>query len=206
MITKISGILEAVTETSIILDREGMSFEVLAPRYFIDELRDRLPRGESIRLHTKLIIEAGIAMSSMRPVLIGFPNAREREFFSHFTSVKGLGDKKALKAMILPAAAIAGAIEHGDTATLLCLPGIGKRLADQIIAQLKGKLADFADGKSVTTPGPAALTPVGEEALEILMGTLGYRDKDAQEMVGRALSAHPGIDDTQQLMQAIFEH
>ena len=67
MITKISGILEAVTETSIILDREGMSFEVLAPRYFTDELRERLPRGESIRLHTKLIIEAGIALSSMRP-------------------------------------------------------------------------------------------------------------------------------------------
>ena len=108
--------------------------------------------------------------------------------------------------MILPAAAIAGAIEHGDTATLLRLPGIGKRLADQIIAQLKGKLAEFTDGEPGVTPGPAALTPVGEEALDILIGRLGYRDKDAQEMIGRALSEHPGIDDSEKLIQAIFEH
>ena len=204
MITSIIGTLETVTETSVILDRDGLAFEVLVPRGYAEELHDRHVGGETLRLQTIFMIEAGVAMSSMQPRLIGFRDVHEQKFFKIFTSVKGLGEKKALKALILPYRAIAAAIERGETATLLRLPGIGKRLADQIIAQLQGKLATFVADDEDLTATPKAMQGFAEDAMDILTGQLGFRDKDARERIDRALQEHPGIENAEQLMQVIF--
>ena len=204
MITQISGALESVHETSVILQRDGLSIEVLIPRGYAEELEDRGIHGKRLTLHTVFVIEGGMAVTTMRPVLIGFREPLEREFYAVFTGVKGLGEKKALKAMILPFRAIASAIEREETATLLRLPGIGKRLADQIIAQLKGKVLKFAEDDTGAHAPVFALQNFAEDALDILTTQLGFRDKDARERISRAMTEHPGISDTEELMQVIF--
>ena len=72
--------------------------------------------------------------------MVGFLNAGERDFFTKFTSVKGIGVKKGLRSLSVPIATIAAAIEDGDDKMLMSLDGIGKRMAQQIIAELRGKL------------------------------------------------------------------
>jgi Holliday junction DNA helicase RuvA len=204
VITKITGVVERVTDAAVILNRDGLSFEVLVPSGYAEELRDRMGHGESLTLHTVLVVEAGVAMTTMRPRLIGFRDAEERRFYEIFTGVKGLGERKALKAMILPYRVIAGAIEREETATLLRLPGIGKRLADQIVAQLKGKVTPFAGDEVEVRMPHVQLRDFEEEALDILTGQLGFRDRDARERIQRARTEHPGVTDTEQLMQVIF--
>ena len=88
------------------------------------------------------------------PRMIGFLNHGEKEFFRHYTSVKGMGIKKGLKSLTMPISRIADAIESGEEKILCTLPAVGKRMAQLIVAELQGKLGDFA--LAATPSGKAA--------------------------------------------------
>ncbi len=145
MISHIAGTLKAINEAAATIDQPalGMGFEVLLPGYLASDLAMEV--GNPIELHTFVYLESQGQGTSFVPRLVGFAQPDERRFFEVFTRVKGLGTRKALKAMIHPPAIIASQIASEDVKGLQQMPGIGKRLAQTIIAELSGKIESFID-------------------------------------------------------------
>jgi Holliday junction resolvasome RuvABC DNA-binding subunit len=109
--------------------------------------------------------------------------------------------------MVLPASEIATAVETEDTGRLMSLPEIGKRLATQIIAELKGKVAKFArmeKDKDTMTPVKLRRDPFILEALDILTDQLQYRRTEAEDMIAKTLTKNPSLSDTESLIREIF--
>ncbi|USN99020.1 MAG: hypothetical protein H6810_12865 [Phycisphaeraceae bacterium] len=192
MIHSISGRVIEARAQSVIVSPGGSSafeLEVMVPAYWAATAAES--RGRVVRLHTKLHIESINQGAAFSPRLIGFPTPEDRAFFELFTSVKGLGVRKALKAMAIEPGAIVAAISSRDARSLQKLPEIGKRLAETIIAELHGKLGSFAASAAgfvepaVSPRGPA------EEAVSALMA-LGQTRTEAEQSVTRALR---GADD-----------
>ena len=206
MIRQIRGKLSTIDETRALVDNCGISYEVLLPSALAGRLRGGPEVGEEITFETIYYIEAGDRKSSHYPRLVGFDDAFDREFFSLYLQVPGLGVKKALKSLVIPIREIATAIETKDAARLNRLPGVGARLAEKIIAELHGKTAKFALSRKdeplakPTAPAP----PFAEEATEVLM-QLQYKANEAQLMIEKALEDNPKIKSAEELISTIFK-
>jgi Holliday junction DNA helicase RuvA len=138
---------------------------------------------------------------NLYPRLLGFLNVTDRSFFLEFVKVKGMGMRKALRAMAKPPAWIADVIERGDVKLLATLPEVGKRTADQLVASLKGKLQRFAVLQ--TLPAGTPLTQAQREALEILL-QLGERRAEAAELVAR-VSVDKALTDPARIVEAVYK-
>jgi len=206
MITKIVGKLESIKDEYIIVGVNGLYYQVLLPSGLVQKLRLSKDVGDEISLYTLYYIEGGFGMGNQFPRLIGFLNELDREFFEKFITVKGLGEKKALKSLTMPVKNIAAAIELGNTKELSSLPGIGPRMAEKIIAELKGKLSVFAlmkEGEPLTVKHEKLLD-FKDETLEILTEQLGYKKKEAQEMIYTALFKNKNIKSAEELVKEIY--
>jgi Holliday junction DNA helicase RuvA len=114
---------------------------------------------------------------------VGFLTEIEKRFFVRYVSVQGIGIAKGLKSLVLPAGRIAAAIEARDVAQLSQLPGVGRRTAEKMIAELCGKLDEFA---VAATGRPTAAEPqVKTEAIGVLM-QLGLQRPEAAARVDAA--------------------
>lgn len=200
MISRISGIVESVEGSMVILRAEGAGFisavEVMVPAYLAARLRDRT--GHVVVLHTFFYLEGQVQGTSFEPRLIGFDSPSDRSFFDLFTTVKGIGNRKALRAMAERPAWIAAAIVRGDAKGLTQLPEIGKKLADTMIMELKDKAKVFADvsitgpsGTSLTRevvqPMASSLSPVEQDTVSALI-VMGDQPADAERKVKLAVA------------------
>jgi Holliday junction DNA helicase RuvA len=210
MITKIHGRLAGMRGDAAIVEVNGLFYEVLLPSGLAERMARRAdPEARpEITLHTLHYIESAGGVGNLRPRLLGFTQEMDREFFELLTTVGNLGSKTALRALTIPIAEIAAAIENADAHTLAKLPRIGRRMADKIIAELKGKAWKFAllpSGEPLAAP--ARPKPADEphvlEAKEILL-QVGYRASDAQAAIEKVLEAHPDITTSQQIVQEVF--
>lgn len=116
-------------------------YEVLIPS--ADEERLRGQVGETVELHTLHYLEGQGQGSSFWPRLVGFRSPLEREFFELFTTVKGIGNRKALRALQMPFGMVAELIVRRDVSMLTTLPEIGRKTAETIVVELKGKVERF---------------------------------------------------------------
>ncbi len=206
MISRIVGKLAEINEQYALVDNGGIFYEVLLPSALADRLKDNGRIGGEISFETIYYIEAGDRKSNHYPRIVGFTDPVDKQFFSLFTSVPGLGVKKALKSLVLPISEIAAAIENKDASRLQRLPGVGGRLAEKIIAELHGKTARFALSKN-SEPLAAknlAAPPFVEEAMSILE-QLQYKKQEAEELVDAAVKANPDISRAEDLITAIFK-
>lgn len=192
MIVRMTGIVSEVHTDHTVIERDGLGYEVLVCGYAVGELTACL--GREITLHTLEYYEGSSAGGNLIPRLVGFLHVRDREFFEKFITVKGMGVRKAIKALAEPVGRVAMAVESGDEKALSRLPGVGKRLASHIIAELKGKVTGFAlDAAEKGEPVPDAAEPWSEDlrdALEVLCA-LGERRVDAQRWLERARQINP---------------
>jgi len=215
MISRIRGKLAKVTETYALVENSGLFYEIMVPSALGERLKENGSISQDITFETIYFIEAGDKRSSHYPKLLGFMDPVDREFFSLFTQVPGLGVKKALKSLIIPIRDIviipirdiATAIETKDVGKLSQLPGIGSRLADKIVAELYGKTAKFALSKMSE---PLAMKerpvePFESEAIEVLL-QLQYSRGEAQGMIRRALATKAKITSVEQLIAVIFKN
>lgn len=205
MISRLHGILSQVSEQSAFVDVGGLTYEVMVPSGLVERLKENGSLGQDISFDTIYYIEAGDKKSNEYPRLVGFLNPIDREFFSLWTQVPGLGVKKALKSLVLPIKEIATAVETKDSATLSRLPGIGPRLSEKIIAELHGKTTKFALSREQE---PLAVkekpsTPFADEALAVLT-QLQYKPHEAQQMIQTALKSNPKVDKVEDLITLIF--
>jgi len=173
----------------------------MLPGYCVNALSDKV--GSQISLCTLEYYEGAPTGANMIPRMVGFLNVAERDFFTRFISVKGIGIKKGLRLLSIPIANIALAIEDGDDKLLMSLDGVGKRMAQQIIAELKGKLAGFAAGAEPAGAEEVKFKAFQAEALEILIAW-GERRNEATELIELACQRHPDIDSAEQLVPLVY--
>ena len=209
MIERIAGTLEAIVGTDALIST-GTPFDcrVMLPAYLAERLAHLI--GGDIQLHTHFYLESHGQGTSFIPRLIGFGSPAERSFFELFTTVKGVGSRKALRAMAAEPAIIARAIAARDTRALIALPEIGKRLAETIVAELDGKVARFLStdeldaALAAAQAGPtASLAGPEAEALAALVA-LGEPADAAERMVRAAAAAEPKPLTTDALIQAAY--
>lgn len=209
MISCIKGILSQITDDYALVENAGVYYEILLPSALADRLKTNGKVGSEIEFKTIYYIEAGDKKSNHYPKLVGFTSSIDREFFSLFTQVPGLGIKKALKSLVLPIREIATAIETKDAATLNRLPGVGGRLSEKIIAELNGKTTKFAlsrtDEPLAKKDRKKALGPIEQEAIEVLL-QLQYRRPEAEEMIARAVQSGQKVTRVEDLIELIFRN
>ncbi len=200
MIARLEGKLVKLDTENALVQVGKVSYEVLLPGYCISALAGKV--GSDVTLCTMEYYEGSLGGGNLVPRIVGFLSDGEKEFFKKFTSVKGIGIKKALRSLTMPIANIASAIEAGDDKMLMALDGVGKRAAQQIIAELKGKLGSFAVGAEQAA-AKAAFKPFQAEALEILIAW-GEKRNDAIELIDLAYSRHPDVKSAEELVPLVY--
>ena len=159
--------------------------------------------GADVTLCTMEYYEGTPGGGNLIPRMVGFLTQGEKDFFAHYTSVKGMGIKKGLKSLTMPIARIADAIEAGDEKMLTMLPSVGKRMAQLIVAELNGKLTAFALGEPMQTKSAAAFGSFQTEALEILVAW-GEKRNEAMELIELTCQKHPDVKTAEELVPLVY--
>ena len=201
MIARIEGKLIKLDSETALMEVGNIAYEVMLPGYCVSVLSDKI--GSDIVLCTMQYYEGSPGGGNLIPRMVGFLNSSERNFFTRFVGVKGLGIKKGLKALNMPIGTIAAAIEDGDSKILLSLPGVGKRMAERIIAELKGKMQAFAFAAGAERKAQAVYRPFQVETLEILVAW-GERRNEAMELIELACRKHPNIKTSEELVPVVY--
>lgn len=202
MIAKIEGQLIELSGTNGLVKVGQVTYEILLGGYAISELGGKI--GSDIELYTIEYMEGTPGKGNLIPRMVGFLSLTDKDFFAKYTSVKGLGIKKGLKSLTMPIATIANAIEAADEKMLMTLPSVGKRLAQLIIAELKGKVEDFAIGEiTVRSAGAGKLNTFQLEALEILVAW-GEKRNESMELIQLACRKHPDIQSAEELVPLAY--
>ena len=198
MIYQIKGKIVKKDKNRVILDLAGISYEINTPPTVSQRLGEEGSEATLVIYHYfKLDKNRGA------PVMVGFIEELERNFFEKFISVSGVGPKAALRAFDKPVANIAQAIEESDESFLQGLAGIGKQRAKQIIAHLQGKVGRFALIKEGQVPKKHLGKEIVAEAKEILK-RLQYKSNEADSMIKQVLEKKPEIDSSEELLNEIY--
>lgn len=201
MIAGIEGKLIALEEDRGRIQVGPVCYEVLLPGYAVSALSGSI--GTTVSLSTFEYYEGAPGGGNLVPRLVGFLSDAEKAFFDRYTSVKGMGIRKGLKSLSMPIGRIADAIENGDEKFLATLPGIGKRMAQVILAELKGKLSRFAASETAAGKPQPAFKTFQMEALEILIAW-GEKRAEAMELVDLACRKHPDIRTAEELVPLVY--
>ncbi len=201
MIAGIEGKLVKLNTETALVQVGPITYEVMLPGYGVSALSGLI--GTDISLCTMEYYEGSLGGGNLIPRLVGFLTPTEREFFSTFISVKGMGIRKGLRALNIPIQDIAAAIETGDEKLLMTLPGIGRRMAQQTVAELKGKLQTFALGAEPTRAAATQFKPFQIEAIEVLVAW-GEKRNEAMELVELAGKKHPEIQTAEELVPLVY--
>jgi Holliday junction DNA helicase RuvA len=203
MISKVCGKITERGPNYLIIDTGPISYEVFVPQTVMQGIDANITADGKIDLLTFHYLQVEPAKSI--PVLIGFLNEVEKDFFEIFITVSGIGPKGALRALNKPISEIASAIDEADINFLKSLPGIGEQRAREIVAKLQNKVGKFGlikDSKIRVSDTKAK--DIAQEALAVLM-QLEYKKSEAQGMVKRALESAAGIETTEELLNIIYK-
>jgi Holliday junction DNA helicase RuvA len=206
MISYIQGTVLERLSSSMIIIAGGIGYEVLIAPAILAQMPDAVEGSEvSLIIYYYLQIDQNRAT----PVMIGFNNKAERDFFESFIQVASIGPRTAVKAIAQPVSRIAAAIEAGDTRFLTQLPGIGQQKAREVVAKLQGKMTAYmALNTEVQSAGniPAQLTDMAELENEVMLvlQQLGYNRADGLNMIRKAMMLSPVPANTQEMLEVIF--
>ncbi|MGE0478855.1 MAG: Holliday junction branch migration protein RuvA [Phycisphaerae bacterium] len=201
MISRITGRVAAVDEQAVLLDRDGLCYEVLAPVAALPELRARI--GADVTLHTVHFLEGNLAGGNLTPRLLGFLTESDRVFFQLLVTIKGISTRKALRVMGASTASIAAAIARGDERFLTALPEIGKKTAAQIVVKLRGKMQTYAE-PTAREPAHRDWTDDQRTAVEIMV-RWGDRRPDAERWVAAATQQGERHADASAIVTAAYK-
>ena len=204
MISYISGRIKRKFEEALVIDVQGIAYEVLVPKAVMSILEDNLPSDGSIELVTYHYLH--VEPSRSKPILIGFSNEVERDFFEQFITVSGVGPKAAVRALSRPISVIAEAIDAANLGLLKTLPGIGEQRAREIVAKLQGKVGKFCliqDRARPQTVPPEVKEDIQQEAMAVLL-QLQYKKNEAREMVKKAIETNPQAASAEEILDQVY--
>jgi Holliday junction DNA helicase RuvA len=181
MIGRLAGTLLEKNPPEIVVDAAGVGYEVSVPMSTFYELP---PAGDKVALWTHLVVREDAHL------LYGFLTARERAIFRELIRISGVGPRTALSVLSgMTANELIETVAMQESGRLTRVPGIGKKTAERLLLELKGRLAPELAGAR----GDRSATPAGTDILRALIA-LGYSDKEASLAVGR-LPADSGVND-----------
>ncbi len=180
MIGRLQGTLAAKNPPQVLIDCHGVGYEVDVPMSTFYQLPGL---GEPVTLLTHFVVREDAQL------LYGFATAPERDAFRQLIKVTGVGPRMALGVLSgLGVQELAQAITAQETGRLVKVPGIGKKTAERLLLELKGKL-----GADLGSAHAHASTAQQADILQALLA-LGYSDKDAAAAL-KALPADVGVSD-----------
>ena len=205
MITRINGKLLRLSDTTATIEVGAFEYEVFVTEYSRRSIQSKI--GEEVGLHTIEYLEGNPQKGGrLTPRMIGFDSEIERQFFEIFCSVPKVGIKTGLRALVRPVRDIAHAIEQQDVKTLTTLPGIGPSMAENIVAQLRRKMAKFAllvQRDEVETAMDVEHSIV-DETYQILVA-LGHSEADARQLLEIPIGSKKKFKDVESLLQAVYD-
>ena len=165
MIGRLRGTLAEKQPPHLIVDINGLGYELEVPMTTLY----RLPKlGETVTLHTHLVVREDAHL------LFGFGSASERALFRQLIKITGIGARMALAILSgMSVAELSQAVTLQETGRLVKVPGIGKKTAERLLLELKGKL-----GADIGMVAGAARDDAQVDVLNAL-AALGYSDKEA---------------------------
>ena len=159
--------------SSLVVQAGGFGLEVFAPKSTLMVSKV----GTALRLHTYFLVKEDLM------ALYGFHDRDAHTMFTYLIGVSGVGPKLALALLSgMQTPMIAGAILQGDAGLLASAPGVGKKMAERIILDLKTKLPEELQAPGATGRVLSLTTPAAEDAVEALLA-LGYRETQVKGVV-----------------------
>ena len=186
-----NGELAHILPTAIVIDVHGVGYQVVFANPY--RLQD------SLKKQIKVLVQQVVREDSI--TLYGFISSEERELFQRLISVSGIGPKSAMSILANnDTEGFVNAVESGNVTYLTKFPGVGKKTAQQIILDLKGKFEALPEEttKAVVSTNQATL----EEAKEALLG-LGYSAKEITKIWKSLEAAAPST--TQEALKVAFK-
>lgn len=175
MIGRLCGIILEKQAPQLLIDVNGVGYEVLAPMTTIYQLP---AVGEKVVLHTHMVVREDAQL------LYGFADQRDRSLFQTLIKVNGVGPKLALT--ILSGIEIddfVRCVRGGDSASLVRLPGVGKKTAERLLVEMKDRLSEWQlDQTDIASTAPASRNSVIAEAESALVA-LGYKPTEASRAI-----------------------
>lgn len=166
MIGRLSGVLLEKNPPQLLIDCQGVGYEVdvsMTTFYNLPQL------GERVTLFTHLAVREDAHL------LYGFGSQEERKLFRQLIKISGVGARTALSILSgMSVADLAQAVTLQETGRLIKIPGIGKKTAERLLLELKGKL-----GAELGTVGGVAMAPDANSDILNALLALGYSDKEA---------------------------
>lgn len=180
MIGRLRGVVAEKHPPELLIDVQGVGYEVEAPMSTFYQLP---PTGESVTLYTHLVVRDDAHL------LFGFASRDERHLFRTLIRVNGVGAKLALTILSgISADDFARCVQDGDSATLVRLPGVGKKTAERLLIEMRDRLQDWqapaslpASPGQMPSPAPAAADQL-KDAISALVA-LGYKPPEASRLV-----------------------
>ena len=181
MIGRLSGQLAGKAPPQVLVDVGGVGYEVDVPMSTFFNLP---ALGERVTLLTHFVVREDAQL------LYGFLTAPERDAFRQLVRISGVGPRTALSVLSgLSVGELAQAVTAQDSARLIKVPGIGKKTAERLLLELKGKL-----GADLALPAAgAASTEAGNDIVQALVA-LGYNEREAQAAL-KALPPDVGVSE-----------
>ena len=180
MISRLVGVLAGKAPPHVLVDVHGVGYEVQVPMSTFYNLPDT---GASVTLLTQFIVREDAQQ------LFGFLTAGERESFRELIKISGVGPRIALALLSgLSTDELAAAVSAQDASRLVKVPGVGKKTAERLLLELKGRLAPV-----LAAPGWSATSDHQADILQALIA-LGYSEKEAQAAL-KQLPADVSVSD-----------
>ena len=181
MIGRLTGIVAEKTPPQVLVDVQGVGYEVDVPMSTFCNLPGL---GERVTLLTHFVVREDAQQ------LFAFLTDEERATFRLLIKISGVGPRTALGVLSgLSVSDLAGAVARQEGGRLQKVPGIGKKTAERLLLELKGKLGAEIEGAS----GPAGATDAGGDVLRALLA-LGYSEREAAA-AARQVPAGSGVSD-----------
>jgi len=175
VIASVEGVVGAIAPDSLVIEVGGIGYRVFAAPSVLASATT----GGGMKLHTYHLVRED------QQALYGFRTPEELGFFNLLLTVNGVGPKVALAIVgSRPTADLQLAIMTGDQAVLVSIPGIGKKLAERVIFELKEKVAAAGVAASTAAPGAGA----AESEVVAALQALGYSLAEARDASRSALA------------------
>ena len=180
MIGRLTGLLADKSPPQVLIDVNGVGYEVDVPMSSFYNLPGL---GERVTLLTHFVVREDAQL------LFGFLTAPERAVFRQLIKISGIGPRMALSLLSgLSVAELTQAVAQQQAGRLVKVPGIGKKTAERLLLELKGKL-----GPDLGLPGGAIVSDAQADIVQALVA-LGYSERDAAAAL-KALPAEVGVSD-----------
>jgi Holliday junction DNA helicase RuvA len=193
MIGRLQGEVLSKQAPDLLLDVQGVGYELLVPLNTFFDIPDI---GETVTLHTHFVVREDAQQ------LYGFSQLEERVLFRHLIKVNGVGPKMALAILSgMSASEFSRCVQRDEVATLVKIPGVGKKTAERLLIEMRDKISSIVDNDS-EQPVEQVTQDISLEA-ESALTALGYRPQDAAKMVNRVAGEH--ITNAEELIRAALK-